>query len=116
MNEGVFLPESNKNKVFRFLYNSDELQLKTINDWVALFASCGVEMSYYPQNTNSPDAEIACVLKRKLSDVQPVQKPKFKSIDEQIANLRKSSADIAKKMQGEEEPIPGPYKTRPYKR
>lgn len=87
MAEGVFLPEPNKNKLFRFLYNSDEMQLKTINDWVNLFAACGIELTYYPVDTDSTGAEIACVLKRKLPEPKPT--PPSKTATQQMDQLKK---------------------------
>ena len=91
MAEGIFLPEPNKNKLFRFLYNSDEMQLKTIHDWVALFAACGIEMTYYPVDIDSPNVEITCVLKRKLPDPKPV--PPTNTATQQMAQLKKDMKD-----------------------
>lgn len=87
MAEGVFLPEPNKNKLFRFLYNSDEMQWKTIHDFVAFFASCGIELTYYPQDTDSGNAETAFVLRRKPPEIKPT--PPSKTTTEQMNQLKK---------------------------
>ena len=72
MAEGNYLPNSNKNKLFRFLYNSDDLGLKTADDWVAFFAGGGIEASYYPVDTDAPTAEIAWILKKKIPESKPM--------------------------------------------
>ena len=72
MAEGNYLPNSNKNKLFRFLYNSDDLGVKTADDWVAAFASIGWDASYYPVDTEAPNAEIAWILKRRIPEPKPM--------------------------------------------
>ena len=72
MADGVYLPDSNKNKLIRWLYNADEMGWKTIHDIVAFFNSCGIEVTYYPVDTEAANAEIALVLKRKLPEPKPM--------------------------------------------
>ena len=87
MAEGVYLPESNKNKLIRFLYNSDDLGWKTIHDIVGFFAGGGIELTYYPQDVASDNAEIAFVLKRRIPEPKPTL-PAL-SPEKQMENLKK---------------------------
>ena len=87
MADGIYLPDSNKNKLIRWLYNADEMGWKTIHDIVAFFNSCGIEVTYYPVDTEAPNAEIALVFKRKLPEPKPTlpaTTPK-----QQLVNLNK---------------------------
>jgi len=87
MASGVYSPNANKNKLIRWLYNSDEMGWKTIYDIVAFFNSCGIDVTYYPVDTGVATAEIALVFKRKIPE--PKQTLPSTSIEKQFDNLNK---------------------------
>lgn len=82
---GVYLPESNTVITPKIILNEDELGLKIIHDWIAMFASIGIELTYFVDNVSATKPDQVWLLKRKLLDPKP-QAPS-KTVTQQMDKL-----------------------------